>query len=62
MGQLFEPFVQIRGIRSPDGEGTGLGLSLVRKLVEVQGGAVGVASRTGAGSCFYLWFPVLTAA
>ena len=35
-------------------EGTGVGLSIVRKAVERMGGQVGAESRLGQGSCF--WF------
>jgi CheY-like chemotaxis protein len=43
-------------------EGTGLGLSLVRRLAELHGGTVGVASRPGAGSRFCVWLPYRAAA
>lgn len=38
-------------------EGQGLGLSIVRRLVEGMGGAVGVESEPGKGSCFYFLLP-----
>jgi signal transduction histidine kinase len=43
------------------GEGTGLGLSLVRRLVEAQGGQVAVESRLGAGTTFNFTVPIATA-
>lgn len=39
------------------GEGLGLGLAIARSLVELQGGQMGVQSRAGWGSLFYLWLP-----
>jgi signal transduction histidine kinase len=55
--RVFEPFVQVGGERKNQAEGTGLGLSLVRRLVELHGGEVRVTSRPGEGSCFVFWLP-----
>ncbi len=56
MDQIFFPFVTHR-----EG-GTGLGLSVVRGLVEANGGTVEVASTVGEGSRFTLTWPVREAA
>ena len=42
------------------GEGTGLGLSLVRRLVEALGGQVAVESRVGSGTTFSFTVPIAT--
>lgn len=55
--RLFQPFVQVESTLSRRFEGTGLGLALVRKLAELHGGAVAVASQPGKGSTFTVWLP-----
>jgi len=60
--ELFEPFTQVGSSLSGREGGTGLGLSLVRRLAELHGGTVGVASRPGAGSQFSVWLPYREAA
>ncbi|MEU0074781.1 SpoIIE family protein phosphatase [Streptomyces sp. NPDC006332] len=48
--RLFERFHQVRGARSRSHEGSGLGLVLVKDLVEAHGGTVTVDSRLGRGT------------
>jgi signal transduction histidine kinase/DNA-binding response OmpR family regulator len=55
---LFSPFSQIESGLARRFEGTGLGLSLVRSLAELHGGAVFVESSVGEGSRFTVWLPV----
>ncbi|SKB13237.1 putative Histidine kinase [Planktothrix sp. PCC 11201] len=55
--QLFQVFVQIDSRLSRRYEGTGLGLVLVKKLVEMHGGTVTLDSQPGKGSCFTVALP-----
>jgi signal transduction histidine kinase len=58
--RLFKEFHQI-DLRAPkERQGTGLGLALVKRIVEAQGGTVGVHSVPGRGSIFFAVLPTLT--
>ncbi len=57
IGRLFQDFHQLSGGFSDDVQGTGLGLALTKRLVEAQGGKVGVVSQSGKGSRFYADLP-----
>ena len=54
---IFEEFRQVDGTARREFGGTGLGLALVRKFVELQGGRVTIDSRLGAGSTFTFMLP-----
>jgi signal transduction histidine kinase len=54
---IFEEFRQV-GTASTKVEGTGLGLTLSRKFVELHGGKIWVESQVGAGSTFTFALPV----
>jgi signal transduction histidine kinase len=55
---LFNDFVQVDTRLQRRLRGTGLGLSLSRKLAELLGGKVGVESKLGAGSRFWVVIPI----
>jgi signal transduction histidine kinase len=60
MEQLFMPFVQLDNSLLPQSTGTGLGLSLVKRLAELHGGSVSVESQVGQGSRFSVSLPWVT--
>jgi PAS domain S-box-containing protein len=56
-GKIFQQFVQAGASIDPAFAGTGLGLALVKQLVELHGGTVGVSSIPEQGSRFVVWLP-----
>ena len=57
LDQLFEPFVQIDGELSRQHGGAGLGLTLVKRLVDMHNGSIRVQSDYGGGSQFQIGIP-----
>jgi signal transduction histidine kinase len=55
--KVFEEFRQV-GTADKKAEGTGLGLTLCRKFIELHGGRIGVKSQLGVGSTFTFTIPV----
>ncbi len=55
---LFQRFSQIDNSATRHYSGTGIGLALVKDLVELMGGEVGVNSEPGQGSCFFVRLPL----
>jgi signal transduction histidine kinase len=59
--KIFERFVQVDGSNSREFSGTGLGLSLVKNLVELHGGEIHLKSELGRGSRFSFDLPLRAA-
>jgi PAS domain S-box-containing protein len=57
MPRLFERFHRIENARSRSNEGSGIGLALVRELVELHGGTIDAESAVGAGTTFTIRLP-----
>ena len=57
LDKLFQPFVQLDSRLNRQYTGTGLGLALVRQIVELHQGEVSVSSQLGEGSCFSIYLP-----
>lgn len=52
LSMIFEEFYRAKNARSMEREGTGLGLPIVRRIVEIYGGQVAVKSQVGKGTTF----------
>jgi signal transduction histidine kinase len=59
---VFEEFKQVGNDYTRKAEGTGLGLALTRRLVELHGGSMRLESEPGKGSTFYFTLPLVPAA
>jgi signal transduction histidine kinase len=55
--KIFQKFYRTKSAEQSGEAGTGIGLSIVRQIVEQHGGTIEVSSRPGAGSCFTLVVP-----
>lgn len=60
LDQIFDPFFRVKQARSGT-KGLGLGLSIVRTLVELHGGTIAARSESGQGAELYFTIPVLSA-
>lgn len=57
LARIFEPFTQESPGARSSYEGTGLGMSIAKKLVDAMGGTIEVSSRVGEGSTFQITIP-----
>ena len=58
LDKLFQPFIQIDSALNRQYQGSGLGLTLVKRIVDLHRGQVSVTSNVGQGSCFIVKLPV----
>ena len=58
--KIFEPFYRAPDVVAAQIQGAGLGLSLVRRIVDVHGGKISVTSAPGQGSTFTVTLPAMT--
>lgn len=56
--KLFQDFSQLQHTTAQNLEGTGLGLSISKKMMELLGGTIGVRSKMGVGSTFWIALPI----
>ena len=56
---LFSAFFRARDPAAAQARGTGLGLHITRLLIELHGGRIWFTSQPGAGTTFYVTFPVI---
>ena len=56
---IFDRFYRVRRPETDSIEGTGLGLAIVKSLVEAHNGKIGLESRLGEGTTFYLTLPTM---
>jgi len=58
---IFDPFLQLDPAARKNATGVGLGLALVKELVDALRGRIELESEEGVGSAFTIWLPALTA-
>ena len=62
MASIFDPFVQVERGHTRQSEGSGLGLTISRRLARLMRGDLTVRSELGKGSVFTLWLPAVNGA
>lgn len=59
LDKLFDRFYRVDRARGDSANSAGLGLSIVRSIMDLHGGRVTVESELGGTTCFALWFPMM---
>ena len=62
LSSIFDPFVQVEGGKTRPSDGSGLGLTISRRLARLMGGDLAAESEAGKGSQFTLWLCEASAA
>jgi signal transduction histidine kinase len=57
-GKIFDRFYRVRRAETEQIDGTGVGLSIVKRLVEAHQGQIGLESTVGQGTTFYISLPI----
>jgi len=57
LAELFQPFSRLEAVSS-EIEGTGIGLTITRRIIEMMGGTVDMQSEVGVGSIFWIELPL----
>jgi len=60
LNKLFQPFIQVNNSLNRQYDGTGLGLALVKRIIELHGGYISVSSKVALGSQFKVKLPYTT--
>jgi signal transduction histidine kinase len=58
LAHIFEPFYRVQAARDGQIRGVGLGLHLVKRMMEGMSGGISVTSEVGRGTRFVLHFPI----
>ncbi len=62
LASIFDPFVQVESGKTRSSDGSGLGLTISRRLARLMGGDLTVSTELGTGSTFTLWLSEASAA
>ena len=57
--RLFKPFEQVTNIQKGRPVGSGMGLAIVKQLIDMHHGQLGISSRLGEGATFYFTLPIM---